>query len=49
MLEVIVRLEESVAREELDQNASYTPDIAWETPTEVEYDFRGSIVSRRHY
>jgi len=48
MLQVIVRLEESVASEEFDKYTSYTPNIAWETPPHVEYDFGRSIVSRRN-
>jgi hypothetical protein len=32
MLEVVVRLEQGVASEEFDQDASYTPDVARETP-----------------
>lgn len=47
MLEIIVRLEESVAGEELDKDASNTPDVARKTPAKIEDDFRCAIVTSR--
>jgi hypothetical protein len=38
MLEIVVRLEQSVAGEEFDQDAPYAPDVAGEAPAKVEYD-----------
>lgn len=49
MLEVVMRLEKGVASEEFDQDTSYTPDIARETPAQVEDNLRCSVVSSRDY
>lgn len=38
-------LEECITSEKLHQNAPDAPDVARETPAQVEYDFRGSVVS----
>jgi hypothetical protein len=45
MLQVIVRLEQGIAGEELDKNASYTPDVAREAPSKVKDDLGGAVVS----
>jgi hypothetical protein len=47
VLKVIMCLKESVASEELDQNAANAPNIAGEAPAEVEYDFWSTIVAGR--
>jgi len=49
VFQVVVCLEEGVACEELDQNATNAPNIAGERPAESEDDFRGTVVSGRHY
>lgn len=47
MLQVIVRLEQGVAGEELDKNAAYAPNVAREAPPKVEDDLGSAVVSRR--
>lgn len=47
MLQVIVRLEQGIAGEELDKNTTYAPDVAREAPSKVEYDLGGTVVSGR--
>jgi hypothetical protein len=47
MLQVIVRLEQGIAGEELDENASYAPDVARKAPSEVEDDLGSAVVSGR--
>lgn len=47
MLKVVVGLEKSIAREELDKDTSYAPDITGETPAKVEDDFWRSVMSGR--
>ena len=49
VLEVVVRLEESVAGEELDKNAADTPNITGEGPTKPQDDLGGSVVTGRHH
>lgn len=44
MLEIIVRLEESVAREELDDDAPYTPNVAGIAPAELQDDLGSAVV-----
>ena len=44
MLEVVVRLKEGVASEELNQNASYAPDVAGKAPAKLQDDLRSTIV-----
>ena len=46
MLEVVMRLEESVASEKLYQDASYAPDVAWVAPAKLQDDLGGAVVSR---
>lgn len=48
VLEIVVRLEKSVAGEELDQDASDAPDVAWIAPSEVQYNLGCSVVSCRN-
>lgn len=48
MLEIIVRLEEGVAGEELHQDTPNTPDVTRKAPAEIEDDFRGSIMAGGH-
>lgn len=43
-----MRLEESITREELDEDAANAPDIAWIAPSQVEYDLRCSVVPCRN-
>jgi hypothetical protein len=49
MFEVVVSLEQGVASEELDKNASYTPNVARETPTKVQDNLWCSVVTSRYY
>lgn len=48
MFEVVVRLEECVAREEFDQDAANRPYITRKAPTHAEYDFWSTIVPRAY-
>lgn len=45
VLEVIMSLEEGVAREELDEDAPYAPDVAWVRPAETEYNLWSSVMA----
>jgi hypothetical protein len=45
MLEIIVRLEERIPREELDKDAADTPYIARERPANAKDDLGGSIMT----
>ena len=45
MFKVVVSLEERVACEEFDQNTSNAPDVTGKAPSQLQYDFRGSIMS----
>jgi hypothetical protein len=47
MFEVVMRLEECISSVKLHQNASDTPYITRITPTKVENDFWGTVVTRR--
>jgi hypothetical protein len=47
MFQVVVRLEQRIASEEFNQNATNAPYVAGIAPSEVEYDFGGTIVTRR--
>ena len=44
MLKVVVRLEKSITGEELNEDAADAPDIAWVAPSQIQYDFRRSVV-----
>lgn len=44
VFQIVVRLEERIAGEELHQNTPDTPDITRETPAEVQDDFRRAVV-----
>lgn len=46
VLEVIVRLEQGVAGEKLDQDAPNAPNVTWVAPTEIENDLRCTVVTR---
>jgi hypothetical protein len=48
MFKVIVGLEKSVTREELDQYTADAPDITGKTPSKVEDYLGGTIMSCRH-
>ena len=48
MLEIIVRLEEGIAGEELDQYTPDTPNVARVRPPKSEDDFGRPIVAGRH-
>lgn len=48
MLKVVVRLEESVTSEELDEDAANAPDIAWIAPSQVQYNLWCSVVPCRY-
>ena len=47
MLQIIVRLEQGIACEELDENAAYAPNVAREAPSKVEDDLGSAVVSGR--
>lgn len=47
MLEVIVRLEQSITSEELDQNAANAPNVTGKTPSEVENNLGSTVVAGR--
>lgn len=44
-----MRLEKGVPSEELHEDATDTPDIAGETPAQIQDDLRGPIVSSGHH
>lgn len=48
VLQIIVSLEKCIAGEELNENAPNAPDVAGETPSHVQDDFRGPVMSSRH-
>lgn len=48
MLQVLVRLEQCVARVEFDEDASYAPYIARKGPTQTEDDLGRAVVPSRH-
>lgn len=45
MFEIIVRLEQRIASEELDQDTANAPYVAWVAPSEVKDDFGCSVMS----
>lgn len=45
MLEIVMRLKESVTREEFDNDATYAPNVAGETPAKLQNDFGSAVVS----
>lgn len=49
VFEVVVRLEEGISRKEFHNNAPYAPNIAGETPSELQYDLRGSVMPSRDH
>lgn len=49
MLEIIVRLEESIAGEELNQDTTNAPDIARERPAETKNNLWSAIVTCRNH
>lgn len=49
MLEIIVRLEQRIPSEEFDKNATNTPNITGETPSQIEDDLRCSVMSCRDH
>jgi alcohol dehydrogenase class IV len=46
MLNVIMCLEQRVACEKFNEDATYTPNVAGEGPSKPEDDFRGSVMAR---
>jgi hypothetical protein len=48
MLEVIVRLEQGVTGEKLNQDATYTPNVAGKAPTKIEYNLWRTVVPSGH-
>lgn len=40
-----MRLKQGVAGVKLDQDTTYTPNIARVAPTQIENDFRGAVMS----
>lgn len=49
VLEVVVRLEEGISGEELNQDTAYTPDIAGEAPSKIEDNLRGTVMPSRNH
>ena len=49
MLQIIVRLKESITSVELDQDASYAPDVTRVAPPKTQDDLRGPVVSSRDH
>lgn len=49
MLQVIVRLEKRVPREELHQDAADTPDVARIAPAHIQDDLRRPVMPRRYH
>ena len=49
MLQVIVRLKESITSVELDQDASYAPNVTRVAPPKTQDDLRGPVVSSRDH
>ena len=47
VLEIVVGLEQSIASEELDEDASDTPNITGIRPSETQNDLWGSVVASR--
>lgn len=45
VLKVVVRLEEGISGEELDQNAPYAPDVAWIGPAQSKDDLGCPVVT----
>ena len=48
MFQVVVRLEEGIAGEKLDEDATYAPDVAWKAPSKVKDDLGRPVVSGRY-
>ena len=48
MLQVIMRLKQGIAREELHKNTANTPDVTRERPPKTKDDFGGPIMSSGH-
>lgn len=44
-----MRLEKSISSEELDEDASYTPDVARERPAKAKDDLRGTVMPGRDH
>lgn len=49
MLEVVVRLEESVSSEEFDEDAPYAPNIAGKAPSKLQDDLGSTVMTGRHH
>jgi hypothetical protein len=47
VLQIIVGLEQCIPCEEFDENASDTPDITREGPTETKNNLRGTVMASR--
>ena len=48
MLEIVVRLKESITSVELDEDAANAPDVARIAPPQIKNDLRCSVVPRRN-
>lgn len=48
MLQIVMRLKQSVACEKFDKYTTDAPDVAWITPSEVEDDFWCAVVPCRY-
>ena len=48
MLQVVVCLEKCVTCKKFDQDATNAPYVAWIAPTQIQYNFRCSVVSCRN-
>jgi hypothetical protein len=48
MFEIVMGLEQGISCEELNKDATNTPDITWKAPPEIEDNLWRSIMTSRH-
>ena len=48
MFEIVMSLEQCITREKFSEDTSNTPDVTRETPTQIQNDLGGTVVSSRH-
>ena len=48
MLEIVMRLKESITSVEFDEDAANAPNVAWIAPSQIEYDLRCPVVPCRN-
>lgn len=49
MFQIFVSLEQRIACEKLDEDASYAPDITWERPSEAKDDLGCAVMPSRDH